>query len=176
MLKDSKVFSSFSVKDIDAAEKFYGETLQLDVKKTPEGLALKLKGGYDVFIYPKEDHQPATFTVLNFIVEELEKTVDQLSAKGISFEQYNYEEFKTNEKGIFRSDSGPRMIAWFKYNTSQIKIGYCYFGKSLELLAIRPNAPRFCQMNQIEKCRFQHSLYPPANAENNVAQRIHLRQ
>jgi catechol 2,3-dioxygenase-like lactoylglutathione lyase family enzyme len=114
MLKDSKVFSSFSVKDIDAAEKFYGETLELDVERQPEGLALKLKGDHDVFIYPKQDHQAATFTVLNFIVDDLEKTVDLLSDKGIAFEQYNYADFRTDEKGIFRSDRGPRMIAWFK--------------------------------------------------------------
>ncbi|SKB42302.1 VOC family protein [Daejeonella lutea] len=114
MLRESNVFSSFSVNDIEAAEKFYGETLQLDVDKQPEGLALKLTGGHDVFIYPKSDHQPATFTVLNFIVKDLEKTVDLLTSKGISFEQYNYDEFKTDEKGILRGDRGPKMIAWFK--------------------------------------------------------------
>ena len=95
-------------------KKFYRETLRLDVEKQPEGLALKLKGGNNVFIYPKEDHQAATFTVLNFIVGDLEKTVDQLVSKGVFFEQFNYEGFKTDEKGIFRGDSGPRMIAWFK--------------------------------------------------------------
>lgn len=114
MLQNSRVFSSFSVKDIEAASKFYGGTLQLNVKKTPEGLKLNLPAGHEVFIYQKEDHQPATFTVLNFIVDELEKVVGELSGKGIVFEQYEYGDFRTDAKGILRGNSGPRMIAWFK--------------------------------------------------------------
>jgi len=114
MLKNAKVFSSFSVKDIAAAEKFYGETLQLNVVKQPEGLSLELNGGHNVFIYPKEDHVPATFTVLNFIVDDLEIIVDGLSAKGVKFEHYNFGHSGTDEKGIMRGDRAPKMIAWFK--------------------------------------------------------------
>lgn len=114
MFSNSKVFTSFSVKDIDKAERFYSGILELNARKTPEGLSLKLNSGHDVFIYPKDDHQPATFTILNFIVDDLETTVDQLTEKGIQFEQYSWGDVRTDAKGIFRGDSGPRMIAWFK--------------------------------------------------------------
>jgi len=114
MLKNAKVFSSFSVKDIAAAEKFYSETLQLNVVKQAEGLSLKLSGGHDVFVYPKEDHTPASFTVLNFIVDDMEKTVEELSARGVKFEHYDFGFTSTDEKGIMRGDRGPKMIAWFK--------------------------------------------------------------
>ena len=112
MFKDTKAFSGFSVDDIPRAKQFYGETLGLDV--TDEGgggLALHLGGGGgDVYIYPKEDHVPATFTILNFSVPDVEAAVDRLTAAGVSFERYDG--FEQDEKGIFRGDGGPT-IAWF---------------------------------------------------------------
>ncbi|HLA96144.1 MAG TPA: VOC family protein [Pyrinomonadaceae bacterium] len=116
MFKNTEAFSSFSVNDIEKAHKFYGETLGVNVSKETEGLALTLGGGGgSVFIYPKEDHEAATFTVLNFKVGDLEKTVDDLTASGIKFESFEGE-MKTDEKGIFHggsSGNGPN-IAWFK--------------------------------------------------------------
>jgi catechol 2,3-dioxygenase-like lactoylglutathione lyase family enzyme len=115
MFKNSKAFSSFSVDDLEKAKAFYGETLGLDVSETPEGLGLQLNGGGKVFLYPKPNHQPATFTVLNFPVENIEQAVDQLTKLGVRFESYEGE-MKTDEKGIFRGvdrGEGPN-IAWFK--------------------------------------------------------------
>lgn len=111
MFKDSKAFSGFSVDDILRAKQFYGETLGLNVSEEPAGLGLQLAGGGVVFIYPKEDHAPATFTVLNFPVDDVEKAVDELKEKGVRFEHYEGE-LQTDEKGIFRGE-GPT-IAWFK--------------------------------------------------------------
>jgi catechol 2,3-dioxygenase-like lactoylglutathione lyase family enzyme len=111
MLKSSRSFSSFSVDNIEVAQKFYTETLGLTVNTIPEGLDLKLEGN-SVFIYPKPNHEPATFTVLNFLVDDIENVVDSLTAQGISFEQYDYDQMKTNEKGI--AELGPRSMAWFK--------------------------------------------------------------
>jgi catechol 2,3-dioxygenase-like lactoylglutathione lyase family enzyme len=115
MFKDTKAFSSFSVDDLNKAKEFYGQTLGLEVSETPEGLGLRIAGGGQVFIYPKPNHEPATFTVLNFPVEKIDKAVDQLTKLGVRFEQYEGE-MKTDEKGIFRgaaSGEGPN-IAWFK--------------------------------------------------------------
>lgn len=115
MFKDTKAFSSFSVDDIPKAKKFYGQTLGLEVSETPEGLGLRLAGGGRVFIYPKPNHEPATFTVLNFQVDNIEQAVEQLTKLGVSFEHYEGE-MKTDEKGIFRGAArgeGPN-IAWFK--------------------------------------------------------------
>ena len=111
MFKDSKAFSGFSVDDIPRAKQFYGETLGLNVSEEPAGLGLQLGGGGVVFIYPKEDHAPATFTVLNFPVDDVEKAVDELTQKGVRFERYEGE-LQTDENGIFRGE-GPT-IAWFK--------------------------------------------------------------
>ncbi len=108
-------FSSFSVDDIGKAKQFYGKTLGLNIKEDEEGLGLNFDGGQTVFIYPKENHQPATFTVLNFPVDDIDKAVDKLAGLGVSFESYGGE-LKTDEKGIFRgaeSGNGPN-IAWFK--------------------------------------------------------------
>lgn len=112
MFKKSHAFSSFSVDDLDKAKKFYEQTLGLDVEedKKMDILNVKLAGGGQVMIYPKENHEPATFTVLNFPVEDVEKTVDELTSKGIKFEQYK--EFKTDGKGISRE--WDQEIAWFK--------------------------------------------------------------
>lgn len=117
MFKDSKAFSGFSVDDIEAAKKFYGETLGLPVEEQGGmGLELSLGTGAKVFIYPKPNHQPATYTVLNFPVDDVDKAVDELSAKGVTFEHYDEGMMKTDEKGIARppsADQGPT-IAWFK--------------------------------------------------------------
>jgi catechol 2,3-dioxygenase-like lactoylglutathione lyase family enzyme len=115
MFKDTHAFSSFSVDDLQKAKHFYGETLGLEVSETKEGLALKIAGGGDVFIYPKPNHEAASFTVLNFPVADIEKAVDALSKLGVTFEHYEGE-MKTDAKGIFRGadrNEGPN-IAWFK--------------------------------------------------------------
>ncbi|MGI8973914.1 MAG: VOC family protein [Gaiella sp.] len=111
MFKDSKAFSTFSVGDVPRAKQFYGETLGLHVSDELDGLALHLSGGGEVFVYPKADHTPATFTVLNFPVTDIDKAVDELTNAGVRFEQYEGE-LQTDEKGISRGE-GPT-IAWFK--------------------------------------------------------------
>ena len=114
MLKHSKAFSGFSVDDISKAKKFYGETLGLEVKDNPMGLIeLIIEGGSHIIIYPKPNHVAATFTVLNFPVANIDEAADELTTKGITFEQYN-EPIKTDEKGICRSDGKGPDIAWFK--------------------------------------------------------------
>ena|ERR1051325_2841691 len=114
MLNNAKTFSSFSVRDLKNARSFYGDTLQLNVSEMPEGLQLQLGDGSSVFIYPKPQHSPASFTVLNFVVNNLEKTVDELSGRGVHFEIYNQPDIKTDSKGIHRGTQGPPKIAWFK--------------------------------------------------------------
>jgi predicted enzyme related to lactoylglutathione lyase len=107
-------FSSFSVDDLKEAKEFYGDTLGLDVEETDEGLQLNFEGS-SVFLYPKEDHEPATFTVLNFNVEDIDETVELLRDRGIEFESYTGE-METDDSDIFRgkeSGNGPD-IAWFK--------------------------------------------------------------
>jgi catechol 2,3-dioxygenase-like lactoylglutathione lyase family enzyme len=112
MFKDTKAFSSFSVNDLQKAKEFYGGLLGLDISETPEGLALSIAGGGRVFIYPKPNHAPASFTVLNFPVDDIGAAVDALTKRGVRFEKYEGE-IKTDEKGIHRGESGPH-IAWFK--------------------------------------------------------------
>jgi catechol 2,3-dioxygenase-like lactoylglutathione lyase family enzyme len=112
MLNDSKAFASFSVNDLAKAREFYGRTLGLQVKETPEGLELSLAGGATVFLYPKPNHTPATFTVLNFHVPKVEQAVDQLTRNGVRFERYDLPDIKTDDKGIVRDPRGPT-IAWF---------------------------------------------------------------
>ena len=109
--KNTKAFSSFSVKDLDEAKKFHGQTLGLEVSESDEGLILQTKGGIDVFIYPKPDHTPATFTVLNFVVDDVDRAVDELTKMGVRFQIYDKGELKTDERGIFQ---GKPKIAWFK--------------------------------------------------------------
>jgi catechol 2,3-dioxygenase-like lactoylglutathione lyase family enzyme len=111
MLGNSKPFSSFSVNDLQKAKEFYRETLGVEVKTDAEGLELHFPGN-TIFIYPKQNHVPATFTVLNFPVKNIEEAVDDLTRRGVRFEKYTEGELKTDEKGIFRGD-GPT-IAWFK--------------------------------------------------------------
>ena len=111
MLKESKAFSGFSSNEIEASKRFYGETLGLEVTEEMGGLGLHLAGGAEVFIYPKDNHEPATFTVLNFPVGDIEAAVDRLTEAGVTFERYDG--FDQDEKGIARGDEGPA-IAWFK--------------------------------------------------------------
>lgn len=113
MFKDSRAFSSFSVNDLQKAKEFYGQTLGLQVKQTPEGLELHLADGNITFLYPKPNHTPASFTVLNFPVDDIEVAVDELNALGIRLEHYDLPDIKTNNRGIAEGESGPR-IAWFK--------------------------------------------------------------
>jgi predicted enzyme related to lactoylglutathione lyase len=112
MLSGSKAFSSYSTNDIAAGKRFYGETLGLDVSEEMGSLSVSFPGGQRVFIYPKDDHQPATFTVLNFEVDDIDSAVDRLSSAGIRFERYG-DEFGQDERGIARDENGPP-IAWFK--------------------------------------------------------------
>ena len=109
MFKDVKAFSGFSVKDLDKAKEFYGQTLGLEVGDEHGMLFLHLGGGGRVLVYSKDDHQPATYTVLNFPVDDINKAVDELTSKGIKFERY--ENMKQDEKGIMREYGPP--IAWF---------------------------------------------------------------
>ena len=111
MFRNTKAFSGFSVNDIQKAKQFYGETLGLEVSETHGLLNLHLAGGTTVLVYPKPNHIPATFTILNFPVADIEEAVDQLSRKGVRFERYDGD-LKTDDKGIFRG-GGP-LIAWFK--------------------------------------------------------------
>ncbi len=112
MLKKSNAFSGFSVDDLGKAKEFYNKILGLEVTENKMGLLeLHISGGNKILIYPKPNHEPATFTILNFPVKNIEKTVDDLINAGVRFEQYGGE-LKTDEKGIFRG-GGP-LIAWFK--------------------------------------------------------------
>ncbi len=112
MLKESKAFSGFSVNDIQKAKDFYGRTLGLQVSESHGLLTLQLAGGNKVLIYPKGNHAPATFTVLNFPVENVDESVDELAKRGARFEIYDESNIKTDEKGIMRGKGPP--IAWFK--------------------------------------------------------------
>ena len=112
MLADSPAFSGFSVDDTAAAQAFYADTLGLDVEEQNGMLTLHLAGGRDTLVYPKgEQHQPASFTVLNFPVPDVAAAVDALAGRGVSFERYEGTPTATDEKGIFRG-GGP-LIAWF---------------------------------------------------------------
>ncbi|MGW6856405.1 VOC family protein [Streptomyces xanthophaeus] len=114
MFADSKAFSGFSVDDLDKAKEFYGSTLGLRVSE--EGamghLALHLAGDATVLVYPKDNHEPASFTVLNFPVDDVDRAVDELTARGVTMERY--EGFDADEKGIVRGAGGGPTIAWFK--------------------------------------------------------------
>jgi predicted enzyme related to lactoylglutathione lyase len=114
MFKDTKAFSSFSVDDLRKAKQFYGQTLGLDVTETPEGLVLRIAGGTEVFIYPSDDYTAPEHTVLNFPVDDIERAIDELTKRGVRMEHYEMGNIKTDKKGIFRGDSGPKAIAWFK--------------------------------------------------------------
>jgi catechol 2,3-dioxygenase-like lactoylglutathione lyase family enzyme len=115
MVKAKRVFSGFSVNDLAAAKKFYAATLGLKIEDDGVGARLQLPGGGTVFVYPKRDHQPATFTILNFVVDDIDAAVDDLTSRGVGFEHYDNGP-KQDEKGILRGraqNRGPD-IAWFK--------------------------------------------------------------
>ncbi|HTJ73175.1 MAG TPA: VOC family protein [Verrucomicrobiae bacterium] len=112
MFKDTQAFSGFSVNDLEATKEFYSTVLGVDVQSDQMGLHLNIPGGIPIFVYPKKDHTPASFTILNFPVENIDEAVEALTAKGVAFEHYEM----TDEKGIARGLSrnmGPD-IAWFK--------------------------------------------------------------
>jgi catechol 2,3-dioxygenase-like lactoylglutathione lyase family enzyme len=110
MFDASKAFSGFSVDDITAAKSFYGDTLGIDVSEEYGLLWLRTGQGSGILVYPKPDHTPASFTILNFPVGDIDEAVDELTKKGVRFERY--EGFEQDEKGILRGDEGPP-IAWF---------------------------------------------------------------
>lgn len=112
MLEHSKAFSGIAVKDLLEARRFYGEVLGITIDQTETGmLVLRLGGGRSVLLYPKADHVPATYTVLNFPVEDVEDAVDELTVRGVEFERYAGTPGETDAKGVFRK-GGP-LIAWF---------------------------------------------------------------
>ena len=112
IFKDSKSFSSFSANDLDKAKAFYTGTLGLKVTETDEGLELHLAAGNGIFIYPKPNHTPASFTVLNFPVKDIEEAVDELANHGVRLERYELPDLKMDKRGIAKA---PGMkIAWFK--------------------------------------------------------------
>ena len=110
MFRDTKAFSGFSVDDIPKAKEFYGGTLGLEVSELYDMLELRLAGDTRILVYPKDSHEPATYTILNFPVDDVDRAVDDLTAAGVRFERYDG--IETDEKGIFRGE-GPD-IAWFK--------------------------------------------------------------
>ena len=114
MFKDTKAFSGFAVDDVDQARAFYGDTLGITITEEMESiLVLQLAGGErPTLIYPKPDFEPATYTVLNFPVDDIDEAVDALAAKGVAFERYNGME--QDEKGIARAMGGGPDIAWFR--------------------------------------------------------------
>lgn len=113
MFTSARAFSSFAVKDLEEATAFYDETLGLPVETLDMGIIeLTLGSGAKVMVYPKPDHEPAGFTVLNFDVDDVEAAVDQLNARGVVTKIYDDADFPTDEKGIARGN-GPE-IAWFR--------------------------------------------------------------
>jgi predicted enzyme related to lactoylglutathione lyase len=112
VLENSKAFSGIAVKDLDDARRFYGEVLGVAVEEGDMGmLVLRLGGNRPVLVYPKADHEPATYTVLNFPVDDVEGVVDALTGRGVVFERYEGTPTETDAKGVFRG-GGP-LIAWF---------------------------------------------------------------
>jgi catechol 2,3-dioxygenase-like lactoylglutathione lyase family enzyme len=112
MFRETLAFSGFAVPDIAAAKEFYGGTLGLEVSEDNGLLTLHIAGGRPVMIYPKPDHEPATYTILNFPVADVDAAVDRLSAAGVRFEVYDSDELRTDERGVWRG-GGPT-IAWFR--------------------------------------------------------------
>jgi catechol 2,3-dioxygenase-like lactoylglutathione lyase family enzyme len=121
MLRDANAFSGFAVDDVPRAKEFYGTTLGLEVADAalgvegavvPAGLEIRLGSGTRVLIYPKPDHAPATFTILNFLVDDIERAVDELTARGVRFEHYASGP-KTDAKGIHRTPE-VHPVAWFR--------------------------------------------------------------
>lgn len=117
MLNDSYAFTGFSVNNLKKAKEFYGELLGLHVHDDQMGLHIHLNDDTQIFIYEKEDHEPASFTILNFVVEDIDKKIEEMTKKGIKFERYDLgDEMKQDEKGVLRglaANMGPD-IAWFQ--------------------------------------------------------------
>jgi catechol 2,3-dioxygenase-like lactoylglutathione lyase family enzyme len=111
LIDTTAAFHGFAVPDIDAAKAFYAEVLGVEVTEADGMLRLHLGGGTPTLVYPKPDHVPATYTVLNFPVADVEAAVDELTSKGVRFERYEGTPVETDEKGVFRG-GGP-LIAWF---------------------------------------------------------------
>jgi len=111
MFASTKAFSGFAVGDLEKARSFYEGTLGLEVSEAHGLLTLHLAGDRDTLVYPKPDHVPATYTILNFVVDDVESAVDQLAARGVRFERYD--DFDQDEKAVSRAPEGPP-IAWFK--------------------------------------------------------------
>jgi catechol 2,3-dioxygenase-like lactoylglutathione lyase family enzyme len=111
MFEKTEAFSGFAVPDVEAAKRFYGDTLGIPVTEEEGMLSLHIAGGRDVLVYPKPDHAPANYTILNFPVPDVERAVDELAARGVEFERYPDMEAETDDRGIFRG-GGP-LIAWF---------------------------------------------------------------
>jgi catechol 2,3-dioxygenase-like lactoylglutathione lyase family enzyme len=116
IFKDAPIFASFAVKDLDPAREFYGRTLGLDVRDDKEmGIfSIHAPDKSHVMVYPKPDHQPAVFTVLNLQVHDIDEAVDALASAGVKFEQYDSADMKTDAKGVVRGDKGGPSIAWFR--------------------------------------------------------------
>ena len=116
MAKFQAAFSGLSVDDLKKAKEFYTQTLGLTLNDETMGLQFQLPGGGTLFIYPKSDHQPATYTVLNFVVENIDEAVDELTRSGVQFERYDNMPGMQDQKGIARGRSANRGpdIAWFK--------------------------------------------------------------
>jgi catechol 2,3-dioxygenase-like lactoylglutathione lyase family enzyme len=110
MFKNTKAFSGFAVDDVDKAREFYSETLGLEVSEENGMLTLKIAGDRPTLVYPRPDHTPAEYTILNFPVDDIDQAVDDLTARGVRFE--HYEGFEQDERGIMRGQGPP--IAWFK--------------------------------------------------------------
>jgi catechol 2,3-dioxygenase-like lactoylglutathione lyase family enzyme len=116
ILTKAPIFASFAVKDLDPARQFYGRTLGLDVREDKQMGILEIHGpdNTHVVVYPKPDHQPAVFTVLNLQVPDIDEAVDALTSVGINFERYDTADMKTDAKGVVRGDKGGPSIAWFR--------------------------------------------------------------
>ena len=115
MFANTKAYSGFAVDDVEAARRFYGETLGLETSVLDEQnglLSLRLAGGRDTLVYRKPDFIPATYTILNFSVDDLDAAVDELIARGVTLERY--EGFDQDQKGVYRGVHGGPHIAWFK--------------------------------------------------------------
>jgi catechol 2,3-dioxygenase-like lactoylglutathione lyase family enzyme len=110
MFTDTKAFSGFAVPDLEQAKRYYGDTLGLRVSEDHGLLTLHIAGEWNIVVYPKPDHVPAVYTILNFPVDDVEATVDALAGRGVQFERY--EGFDQDEKGILRGEGPP--IAWFR--------------------------------------------------------------
>ena len=112
MFANTRAFSGFAVGDLRAAQKFYGDVLGIATSEQNGLLTLHLAGGRDTLVYPKPGHVPADYTILNFPVDDIDQAVDELTASGVGFEQYDNSEMPQDEKGVMR-EGGP-LIAWFK--------------------------------------------------------------